>query len=312
MLILNDRKFIKSPFDNEAELEQVVIDNYEHIFGPSSIYLPKKKIKTGDGAGTIPDGFAIDLASNKWYLVEAELLHHSVWNHIAPQVSKQVNASLQPFSKKIIQDLAVESYSDDETTREKFQELGIKEINVRKVIQEILEKEPVIGVPIDNISSDLKQWARTLKYSVKLWVISKFIEFKEPQNIIYEFPEEFKPEIDTEKENNIDEQNQEVTRFDITLSDLLDVGMLEPFANLVMNYKPRNGRKKQYTAIIQEDGSLELLSQKFSSPSYAALAGIQDAGSDRQTVNGWTSWKTTNGETIAELRNRFLKEADAQ
>jgi len=42
------------------------------------------------------------------------------------------------------------------------------------------------------------------------------------------------------------------------------------------------------------------------------LAGIQDAGSDRQTVNGWTSWKTTNGETIAELRNRFLKEADAQ
>jgi hypothetical protein len=312
MLILNDRKFIKSPFDNEAELEQVVIDNYEHIFGPSSIYLPKKKIKTGDGAGTIPDGFAIDLASNKWYLVEAELLHHSVWNHIAPQVSKQVNASLQPFSKKIIQDLAVESYSDDETTREKFQELGIKEINVRKVIQEILEKEPVIGVPIDNISSDLKQWARTLKYSVKLWVISKFIEFKEPQNIIYEFPEEFKPEIDTEKENNIDEQNQEVTRFDITLSDLLDVGMLEPFANLVMNYKPRNGRKKQYTAIIQEDGSLELLGQKFSSPSYAALAGIQDAGSDRQTVNGWTSWKTTNGETIAELRNRFLKEADAQ
>jgi hypothetical protein len=312
MLILNDRKFIKSPFDNEAELEQVVIDNYEHIFGPSSIYLPKKKIKTGDGAGTIPDGFAIDLASNKWYLVEAELLHHSVWNHIAPQVSKQVIASLQPFSKKIIQDLAVESYSDDETTREKFQELGIKEINVRKVIQEILEKEPVIGVPIDNISSDLKQWARTLKYSVKLWVISKFIEFKEPQNIIYEFPEEFKPEIDTEKENNIDEQNQEVTRFDITLSDLLDVGMLEPFANLVMNYKPRNGRKKQYTAIIQEDGSLELLGQKFSSPSYAALAGIQDAGSDRQTVNGWTSWKTTNAETIAELRNRFLKEADAQ
>ena len=70
MLILNDRKFIKSPFESEAELEQVVIDNFEHIFGPSSIYLPKKKIKTGDGAGTIPDGFAIDLASQKWYLVE--------------------------------------------------------------------------------------------------------------------------------------------------------------------------------------------------------------------------------------------------
>src|SRR5699024_10271159 len=102
MLIFNDRKFIKSPFDNEAELEQVIVDNYEHIFSPSSIYLPKKKIKTADRLGTIPDGFAIDLSTQKWYIVEAELLHHSVWNHIAPQVSKQVIASLQPISKKTI------------------------------------------------------------------------------------------------------------------------------------------------------------------------------------------------------------------
>jgi len=308
MLILNDRKFIKSPFESEAELEQVVIDNFEHIFGPSSIYLPKKKIKTGDGAGTIPDGFAIDLASQKWYLVEAELLHHSVWNHIAPQVSKQVIASLQPYSKKVIQDLAVETYSEDETTREKFQELGIREINVRKVIQEILEKEPVIGVPIDNISADLKQWARTLKYNVKLWVISKFIEFKNPTNVIYEFPEEFKPEIDTEKEKNLDESSQEITRYDVALSDLIEAEIIEPNSHLIMDYKPRNGQKKKYKAVVLDDGSLELLGQKFSSPSYAALAGIQDAGSDRQTVNGWTSWKTEEGLTIADLRDKYLKQ----
>lgn len=130
MIILNNQKFIKSPFDNEAELERVIVKNYEHLFGPSSIYLPKKKVKTGDGAGTIPDGFAIDLASQNWYLVEAELLHHPVWNHIAPQVSKQVIASLQSYSRKVIQDLAVETYSQDQTTQEKFQELDIEEINV--------------------------------------------------------------------------------------------------------------------------------------------------------------------------------------
>jgi len=307
MLILEDRKFIKSPFENEAELEQVIIDNYEHIFGPSSIYLPKKKIKTGDGAGTIPDGFAIDLSSRKWYLVEAELLHHTVWNHIAPQVSKQVIASLQPISRRIIQDLAVESYSSDETTKEKFQELGIKELNVRKVIQDILEKEPVIGVPIDSISSDLKEWARTLKYNVKLWVISKFIEFKNPVNIIYEFPEEFKPEIDTEKEEGVDESSQDVTRYDVSISDLIENGLISVNERLIMDYKPRNGEQKRYTALVHDDGSLELLGQKFSSPSYAALAGIQEAGSDRQTVNGWTSWKTEEGKLIADLREKYLQ-----
>jgi hypothetical protein len=310
MLILNDRKFIKSPFDNEAELEQVIIDNYEHIFGPSSIYLPKKKIKTGDGAGTIPDGFAIDLASKKWYLVEAELLHHTVWNHIAPQVSKQVIASLQPYSKKVIQDLAVETYSSDETTKEKFQELGIKELNVRKVIQDILEKEPVIGVPIDNISSDLKEWARTLKYNVKLWVISKFVEFKNSVNVVYEFPEEFKPEIDTEKEDEVDESGQEITRYDVSISDLIEKGFISSNQTLIMDYKPRSGEQKRYSALILDDGSLKLLGQKFSSPSYAALAGIQDAGSDRQTVNGWTSWKTDDGKFIADLREEYIEQEE--
>ncbi|MDZ7680151.1 MAG: hypothetical protein U5J63_00225 [Fodinibius sp.] len=77
----------------------------------------------------------------------------------------------------------------DKTAEEKFQELGIKELNVRKVLQDILEKDPIIGVPIDDISSDLKEWARTLKYNVKLWVISKFVEFKDSSNVIYEFPE---------------------------------------------------------------------------------------------------------------------------
>ena len=75
-----------------------------------------------------------------------------------------------------------------------------------------------------------------------------------------------------------------------------------------MDYKPRNGQKKKYKAVVLDDGSLELLGQKFSSPSYAALAGIQDAGSDRQTVNGWTSWKTEEGLTIADLRDKYLKQ----
>ena len=87
MLIFNNTKFIKAPFNNEAELEQVIINNYEYLFGPNSFYLPKAMIRTADGVGTIPDGFVIDIEQKKWYIVEAELMHHSVWNHIAPYPS---------------------------------------------------------------------------------------------------------------------------------------------------------------------------------------------------------------------------------
>jgi hypothetical protein len=51
MLIFKDSKFVKSPFDSEAELEKVVVQNYEYLFGPNSFYLPKARIKTADGGG---------------------------------------------------------------------------------------------------------------------------------------------------------------------------------------------------------------------------------------------------------------------
>jgi hypothetical protein len=79
MIILNDKRLIEVKFDNEQELEEVVLANSEYFFGPSSILIPKKLIKTRDSFGTIPDGFAVDLASRNWYIVEAELIHHNLW-----------------------------------------------------------------------------------------------------------------------------------------------------------------------------------------------------------------------------------------
>lgn len=306
MLIFKDTKFIKSPFDNEAELEQIIIDNYEYLFGPTSFYLPKAKIKTADGVGTIPDGFAIDIGLKKWYLVEAELMHHSVWNHIAPQVTKQILASQQSITKRTLIDLAVQQYQTDNYTKEKFEDLNIAAINVRQVVGDILETDPIIGVPIDGITNDLRDWARTLKYKVKLWVVSKFVEFNKPENIVFEFPEEFKPELDTEEESKPQKANTEIAQYDVELTDLVKANLLTVGEKLTMPYRPRNGQPKKYEATVLEDGSLELLGQQFSSPSYAALAGIQDAGSDRKTVNGWTSWKNQKNKTLAELRDQLL------
>lgn len=309
MLIFKDTKFIRSPFDSEAELEQVVVDNYEYLFGPTSFYLPKAKIKTADGAGTIPDGFAIDIGQKKWYLVEAELMHHSVWNHIAPQVTKQILASQQSITKRTLVDLAVEQYQTDSYTKEKFEDLQIAAVNVRQVVGDILDTDPIIGVPIDGVTNDLREWARTLKYKVKLWVVSKFVEFNKMTNIVFEFPEEFKPELDTEEESKPQKANTEIAQYDVEIIDLVNANLLKVGEKLIMVYKPKNGQQKRYEATVLEDGSLEILGQQFSSPSYAALAGIQDAGSDRKTVNGWTSWKNNKNKSLADMREQLLNTA---
>jgi hypothetical protein len=306
MLIFKDIKFIKSPFDSEIELEKVIIDNYEYLFGPDSFYLPKTKIKTSDGVGTIPDGFAIDLGQKKWYIVEAELGHHDVWNHIAKQVSKQIVASLQLSTKRILEDISADLYNNDDYIKEKFSTLGIKSVDVRKVTRDILESDPIIGIPIDSIPNDLKDWARQQRHNVKLWIVNKFVELNNTKNIIYEFPEEFKPALDTEEESKPQNPNTEITKYEVDILDLIENNLLKFSDKLYMLYKPRNGQQKKYEATILEDGSLKVLGQKFRAPSYAALAGIQDAGSDRNNVNGWTSWKTIDGKTLADLRELLL------
>lgn len=306
MLIFKDIKFIKSPFANEAELEKVVIDNYEYLFGPDSFYLPKTLIKTADGAGTIPDGFAIDIGQKKWYVVEAELGHHDVWNHIAKQVSKQIVAALQLTTKQKLEDISADMYENDEYTKEKFTNLGISSVNVRKVIRDILQEDPIIGIPIDSLPNDLKDWARQQRLKVKLWIVSKFVELNNNTNIVFEFPEEFKPALDTEEESKPPKANTEITQYDVDISDLINAGLLNISETIIMNYKPKSGQLKKFEGKILEDGSIELFGKTFNSPSYAALVAIQTAGSDRKTINGWTTWKNIGGQTIADLRDKLL------
>ncbi|PKA10609.1 hypothetical protein CH372_18470 [Leptospira meyeri] len=306
MLISDTKKYIQANFHTEDELEKVVLNNYEYIFGLGSFYLPKKLIKTNDGAGTIPDGFAIDLINRNWFIVEVELLRHSVWNHIAPQISKQIIASQQNTTKKLILELAVIQYKENESVKEIFNDFSINEIDVRKILTEIIDKKPLIGLPIDNTSNDLEDWARTLNVNVKLWTIKKYVDFEDANNIIFEFPEEYKPILDTEEEAE-NENESKIKSYDVTLNDLISAGFLKIDERITMNYKPKNGIMKTYTGIIQKDGSILLLGYEYSSLSYAALAGMQDAGSQRKTVNGWTSWKNENGIYMSELRQKFIE-----
>jgi hypothetical protein len=177
LIIAGTKKFIAAAFSSEEELERVVQANAEFIFGPDSLYLSKSMIRTSDGFGTIPDGFVIDLASRNWFIIEAELAVHSVWNHIAPQVAKQTIAASQPASRRMLTEVVINRIKEDASFRERFEDLGIGEIDIRRVLSEIFEGKPIIGIPIDQVGADLREWAQTLKTEVRLWVVRKMVEF---------------------------------------------------------------------------------------------------------------------------------------
>ncbi len=312
MIIFDANKLIETKFINEQEVEDLVMANSEHFFGPSSILIPKKKIKTKDGFGTIPDGFAIDLSSRIWYIVEAELAHHNVWTHIAPQVTKQLLAAVRLETRQLLTEILVQMVNEDSGTKEKFDDEGIKEIDIRKVLGDIFEKAPIIGMPIDAVSNDLREWAATLKNDVKLWIVRKFTQFGNPKKVAYEIPEEYRPVFDTTDRES--QPQSGIKTYDVSISDLIEEGFLEVGSELTMSYKPRGGKQQTYIAKLEADGSLSVLNENFPSPSYAAIYCIQKAGSERTTVNGWMSWKTREGKFLTQVREAYLekKEKDAE
>ena len=305
MLILGERKFIEAQFDSEEELEGVVVANSEFLFGPASIYFAKALIKTKDGFGTIPDGFVIDLASRQWFIVEAELSKHSVWSHIAPQVAKQIIAGLQPASKKLLVDLAVEKVKEEPTLLDKFADADVEVIDIRQVLAAILESNPIVGMPIDSITHDLREWAATLKVSVKLWIVRKLVEFGHPETVMYEIPEEFRPALDTENQGVSDDQ--QLTKYDVSILDLIQAQQLHVGDKIYMAWKPRNGDQKIFEGTIQDGGEIQVFGKNFASPSYAAVYALQSSGSKRTTENRWVKWKTKDGTLLAELREQFLQ-----
>lgn len=195
---------------------------------------------------------------------------------------------------------------DDESLQDKFVDQQIDPIDYRQVLNEILNTNPIIGMPIDRIKSDLREWAETLKVDVRLWLIQKYTQFDDPQHIAYEIPDEFKPAAISSEHA---EESTQVTRYNISICDLVEADYLACGQILLMPYKPRKGEQRQYEAVVLETGELEVMGRRFSAPSYAALFGIQDAGSSRSTVNGWTAWRTESGKTLAELRDELLAQS---
>jgi hypothetical protein len=302
VIILGDKRFIEASFDNENEIERVVQANAEYIFGADSILLPKSLIRSADGFGTIPDGYAIDFGSRRWFIVEAELSSHSVWGHIAPQVSRQIVAASQPASRERLIDSVVDRIRTDRALKARLDELGVAEIDIPRILRDIVESSPIVGIPIDRVSADLKEWAQTLRNEVRLWIVRKLVDFNDPSVVLYEIPDEYRPVIDTTPGAQ-DAQGNET--YDVGISDLIKAGMLVVGQKLQMPYGPRGGKRETYIATVTEDGSLLAGGRRFA-PSYAALYFIQLAGSQRNTVNGWTSWKLDDGRTLADLRGEYL------
>lgn len=66
-------------------------------------------------------------------------------------------------------------------------DLKIQQIHVHGFVQKILEKDPIVSLPIDYSPSDLEEWASMQKVDVQIQHIEKYMNGK--GEVLYDFPD---------------------------------------------------------------------------------------------------------------------------
>lgn len=309
MLINSNSKYLRAPLENEAEIEKVVQDFSEYLFGSSIVYLPKSKISTIGGAGTIPDGFVIDVESEEWFIVEAELAEHGTWQHIAPQVARQLTAADTESARAKLINIALDMVKSDKQAAGVFDELDIEPLDVHRVIQRILAKKPMVAIPIDAIPADLKEWVKQLNYDVKIWEIKKYVS-EDGNAVLYSLPEDARPTIAKTISGGI-ATTTESPRWSDPYQEVFSGGAIHDGQKVFLTYGPRGKDKRTFEGVLRKNG-VEI-DGKVMSLSRAAVCCMKQAGSPSNAANGWIMWKTEDGTLLNDVYEAYsaTKEKEA-
>lgn len=204
------------------------------------------------GAGTIPDGFVVDVESEEWFMVEAELASHGTWQHIAPQISKQLAAVDSQATRDSILHIALDLVKSDANAAAVFADLDISQLDIHGKLQNILKKSPTIAIPIDGVPSDLQAWARTLKFEVKIWVIEKY-QSLDDASIHYSVPDENVPTIATRTSKG--QTTSVVARLSQPYQDVMQAGLIHEGQTVLLEYGPRGKPKMEFKGGSAKGGS---------------------------------------------------------
>ncbi|WP_034248449.1 hypothetical protein [Arenibacter algicola] len=205
MLWNKENKFTEIPYERESELEDVVNDVKEALFGPLRIYLDdKKKIGKKGGTNNLPDGYLIDLTNSqdpKIFVVENDLASHQHLKHIAVQIL-EFSLSFETSKvkvKNIIKEMLQKRKPEWAKCEDFAKKYGYE--NVDYLLESIIHKKDSFNalLIIDELGEELETvLISRFKFPVEVTTLKRFKNQNE--EILYDF-QPFLNEVteDTEK-----------------------------------------------------------------------------------------------------------------
>jgi len=163
MLLIDGVKYEEWIPPSEDEFEKTIMGHAQDIFGKESVYFDlKKKLVTKAGIGSIPDGYVIALGNSpQWYIVEAELSSHPLYEHIVPQVTKFING-IKSFEiqREIANALDREISTDPSKKNLLIGKIGSGE--VYRFISNLISEPPIVVILIEQKTHEIEEVCESL------------------------------------------------------------------------------------------------------------------------------------------------------
>ncbi len=186
VIYVNGKKCSRTNFKKEEELENLMIKNYEILFGNKTIFIQKTKIKNQALGNTIPDGFLFDFKDTnnpQFYLIEVELAKHDFYRHIFPQITKFIAFFNNSENRKKLIDRLFESVNTNKELGTQFKDLlGKKEIY--KIITDAVENSQNIILVIDENKAEIDEAKKAYTEWDRLVKVELLNQYKKDNDIL--------------------------------------------------------------------------------------------------------------------------------
>lgn len=227
----NEERYALRQYELETDFERLVVDNSKILFGENTVFVDsKKKIDNESFGGVIPDGFLFDFSDKKnpeFYLVEVELVKHSFFNHIFPQITKFFAFFKNPTSQgKLVEKLYATFANDENLKKELKSKIGKKEIF--KFIKDTIENSQNILLIIDGEKKELPEitetYADTWGKIVKVAILKEYRKENDNINSILTLSPAFEniENIDIVSDNVEDQKQKSSYTEQFHLDDIYD------------------------------------------------------------------------------------------
>jgi hypothetical protein len=166
-------------YENEADLEDAIVQVQSDLFGANRYYLDvKKKIGAKGSIQNIPDGYLLDLSGSKprLYVVENELQTHDLLRHIAVQILQfSLSFKSEPLGVKKILLQALQTRHDAKKAAERYAvERGFR--NLDHLLEHLVFESPFAALLIiDSMSDELEDvLSEKFRFGVEVLELSRY------------------------------------------------------------------------------------------------------------------------------------------